>query len=106
MTTRFDNHILERTPHVLFISKFTYGLHHLILLRAGALHVDFKKIIKIDLVTTLIWIFIVGGLGFISGASFTLIKHKLEYLEIGILVAIVIFFIVGETISRILRKKI
>lgn len=106
LTSRFDNHLIEKTPHSIFISKFTYGLHHLLLLRAGVLHIDFRKLIRTDIFTTIAWIILVGGLGYISGASFQLVRHKLEYLEIGILASVVIFVILGESISRVLRKKI
>lgn len=106
LTSKFDNHLKDRTPHSIFISKFTYGLYHLLLLRAGIIHIDFKKIIKADTFVTVIWIIIIGGLGYISGISFDLIKHKLEYIEIGILISVLLFILIGELVSKILEKKI
>jgi membrane-associated protein len=106
LTSRFDAHPKERTFHSIFLSKFTYGLHHLLLLRAGITHVNFKKLIKIDILATTVWIALIGGLGYASGASFDLIKHKLEYFEIGVLFAVLIFIVIGEIVSRILRKMI
>ncbi len=106
LTSKFDSHLKERTFHTIFLSKFTYGLHHLLLLRTGSLHIDFKKVIKTDLVATTVWILIIGVLGYASGASFTLVKHRIQYFEIGFLGAVLIFIILGEIISRILRKNI
>ncbi len=104
LTSKFDNHIKERTFHTIFLSKFTYGLHHLLLLRAGTLHIDFKKIIKTDLIATTVWIFIIGFLGYASGASFALIRHRIQYFEIGFLAILIIFVIGGEIVSKLIRK--
>ncbi len=106
LTSKFDNHIKEKTFRAVFVSKFTYGFHHLILLRAGIIKTNFRKFIEIDILATIIWIIIIGSLGYASGASFELIKHKLEHSELGVLAAVIIFIIIGEIISKILRKKI
>ncbi len=106
LTSKFDDHIKDRPFRTVFISKFTYGLHHLILLRAGIIKSNFRKFIEIDILATVVWIIIVGSLGYASGASFELVKHKLEHFEIGVLAAVFIFIILGEIVSRILRKKI
>lgn len=101
-----DDHLINRLPHTIFVSKFVYGIHHLIILRAGALNVDLKKLIRYNLLPTLLWILLIGGLGYIFGASFTLIKKYVKFVEIGLLIALIIFFIIEKFIKKRSEKKL
>ncbi len=101
-----DNHLINRLPHTIFVSKFIYGTHHLIMLRAGALNIDLKKIIKYNFLPTLLWILLIGGLGYLSGASFIIIKKYVRFIEIGLLIALIIFFIVERFIKKRSEKKL
>ncbi len=101
-----DAHLINRLPHTIFVSKFTYGIHHLVMLRAGALNIDFKKIIKYNLFPTLLWILFIGGLGYLSGASFVIIKKYVRFIEASLLIALIIFFIVERFIKKRSEKKL
>ena len=101
-----DSHLIERLPHTIFVSKFIYGTHHLIMLRAGALNINLKKIMKYDFLPTLLWILLIGGLGYLSGAYFIIIKKYVRFVEIGLLIALIIFFIIERFIKKRSEKKL
>lgn len=102
----FDNHLMFRTIRTIFLSKFIYGVHHAILIRSGMLKIELKKYCKIDFVTTIIWMVIVGGLGFISSISFDRIKHLLKFWGGTFLAVTLIFLILSYLISYEARKKL
>ena len=102
----FDEHLKKRTIWTIFISKFVYGLHRPTLLRAGMLRLPFKKFIEGDISASIIWIFLIGGLGYISSASFLLIKHYLRYTEITLLLGLITFILISHIITHISKKKL
>ncbi len=102
----FDDHLKQRTAHTIFLSKFIYGVHHAILIRAGMLKIRLNKFIKIDFISTLAWIIIVGGLGFASSISFDKIKHQIRFLEGTFLVAAICFLLFSYLISYQVKKKL
>lgn len=102
----FDIHIVDRLFRTIFISKFMYGFHHLILMRAGALGVGAKKLLKIDFFATFIWILVVGGLGFLSSVSFSTIKHYLRSVEIFLLLGIVTLLFIQHFVAGRLKEKL
>lgn len=103
----FDTHIAERPFRTLFLSKFTYGIGHLLLTRAGLLGISPKKFLEADVLAVLSWAAVVGGLGYLGSASFVLIHRYLRILGFGILIAWILFFIAGERIlSYFLRKRL
>ncbi len=101
-----DNLLLEHPRKTIFISKFTYNFYHLTLLRAGALNLKWKDLMKIDIPVSLLWIFIVAGLGYFSGEVSSLLKKQFHYLEIGLLVFFILFLTGSFFLSRQLKKKL
>ncbi len=107
VTGPFDEHLEQNTLRTLFISKFIYGFHHFILARAGVLKIKFDEFVKYDLLSNLAWIVIVGGLGYLSGASFLLMKHYLKFAEYALILGLAIFLTLDLLIVKFgLRKKI
>lgn len=106
-TGRLDDHLLTKPLRTLFISKFIYGFHHLILARAGVLKLKFKEFIKDDFISNLSWIFIVGGLGYLSGASFIFIRRYFKFAEYTLLAGLAIFLLADFFVVKYgLKKKI
>lgn len=87
----------------IFFSKFLYGLNHITILAVGASKIDFKRFIKLSAVTIVFWEFVMLGLGYFVGHSFTLLKHYVKDISI-FLAASVIAFIVLELIIKKLVK--
>lgn len=107
VTSRFDTHLAERPFRTLFISKFTYGIGHLLLARAGLLRVKPQKFLKADVTAILIWALLVGGLGYLSSASFVLVRQYLRVFGIVLLIGWIVFFVVGERLlTKILKKRL
>lgn len=103
----FDAHLKEWPFRTLFISKFTYGIGHLLLTRAGLLKFSRAEFFKADTVAILVWAIIVGGLGYLSSASFVLVHRYLRIVGFLLLIFWILFFIVGERmLSAILRRKL
>ena len=103
----FDARLTKRPLRTIALSKFAYGLNHAMIMRAGMLHLPLKQLMKHDVVATLPWIIIVGALGYGSSGIFLHIKSYLRYAEIGLLIAIVSFYLFEHfIITKILRRKL
>lgn len=104
ITTPFDQHIAKRPFKTILISKFAYGIHHAILIRAGALGIPVKKYIRIEIVSSLLWITIIGGLAYFSKQSFDHVRHTLHKAELSLLFGVIVFFIFWKIMSKLIRK--
>lgn len=102
----FDDHLLQRPWHTIFLSKFIYGIHHAILVRAGMLKFKLSRYFKIDLISTLAWTTIVGGLGFLSSLSFERMRHQIKFMEGLLLAVILILLLVSYLVSYQAKKEL
>lgn len=105
LTQPFDEKLKSSPLQTIFLSKFTYGIGHVIFFRAGALKIKWRKIEQSDILATLFWMSIVGSLGYFSGASFSYIKHYLRFGEIALLLGLFIFFGLEYLITKKANKK-
>lgn len=87
----FDSSLLHRPLRTMFISKFAYSLHRPLLFRMGELGVQPSVFLRNNVISTLGWMIVVGGLGYVSGASFSLIKHYMRVVEIAVLGGLLLF---------------
>ena len=101
-----DNHLEVRPFHTIFVSKFVYGFHTLIFMRAGILNFNLVKLFKYNLIPNIVWIIVILGLGYFSGASFLIVKKYFRFTEIGLFVFILIFFILEYFLSKKYKKKL
>lgn len=101
---RFDRHFAAHPFLTLFISKFAYGLHHLVVFRVGGLRGDGRTFARYDVPATLLWIVIVGTLGYLSGASLSLVERHLRSVELALLSAIVCVIIIEHIVARLMRE--
>lgn len=106
LTSRFDEHLSKRPWHTLFLSKFAYGLHHPILMRAGAIGIHARKFLRSDILASLAWIAIVGGLGYASSASLPVVRHRFRFAERALLVSLVAFFLFEWFVRRSSKKRL
>lgn len=100
----FDDHLLSRTFHTIFISKFTYGTYHAILVRAGMLRFPIRRFIGYDAISTVVWMAVVGGLGYFSSYSFSLIRQYIKIAEVGLLFGVLFFIFLSRYIAKRSRK--
>lgn len=106
ITGQFDEHLTNSTLRTIFISKFIVGFHHFLLARAGVLKIKYNEFFKDDFVANIAWLAIVGGLGFLSGASFVLVKEYLKFAEIALALGLFVFFILDYLVIKNLKKKL
>lgn len=106
VSKRLDKHLIKQPLTTIFISKFTYGIYHGVLLRAGALKIRFKTFLRAVASSSLIWLALIGGLAYFSSVSMILLKRYFKYGEIGLVIGIIIFFIITHFISGFSKKEI
>jgi membrane protein DedA with SNARE-associated domain len=106
LTGPFDHFLLAHPGKLMGISKFAYGIHHALWARAGALNLNLKKLIIIDIFATAVWIIIAGGLSYVFSASFNEVTRYIGYLEIGLLISLVIFVYVQQKIGKFVTNRL
>lgn len=99
LTAPLESSFHRRPGVTIFISKFLYGVNHAILVRAGMLGIDQATFLKYNSIASILWILIVGGLGYAAGASVSLISHRVRVVELGLVLGLFILFGV-EYIAR------
>ncbi len=106
MAEPFDDHLKDRLFHSVFVAKFVYGLHLAIIMRIGSLKLPIKEFIRADALATVVWIFVVGGLGYLSSESvaFFSAQKYLKYTEVALAAGIVLYMILHRYISRYSKK--
>lgn len=106
ITKTLDKRLQNYPVSTLCITKFTYGIHHAILLRAGAIRIPFKKYLLTMFFAAAFWTTIIGGLAYFSSASIDSFKRYIKYGEVGLLIGIIIFFAIMHLLSKLGRKEI
>lgn len=101
-----DEKLKIRLFRTVFVSKFTYGLRSAIFFRAGTLRIKWAKIEPADILATLVWMLVIGSLGYLAGASFTPFKSYLRYGEIALLLGLIIFFALEHLIVKKSKGKL
>jgi membrane protein DedA with SNARE-associated domain len=86
----------------LLATKFIYGTHHVAVLALGASPMSVRRYLKSEVPATVLWVGMIGGLGLMFATSFHALKRSLHYVEIGLLLAAVIYL----AIDRLLRRKL
>lgn len=104
LTTRFDTHLSKRPWHTLFVSKFAYGLHHPILMRAGAVGMPPRRFLWNDMLATLLWVAVVGGIGYAASASAVALP-RLRFVERTLFLGLVSFFLIEWLIRRYAKRR-
>lgn len=102
----FDEHLKNNPLRTIFIAKFTYGLNHMMILRAGTLQIRWQDLEKSDILAIISWMAIVGSLGYFSSASFIYVKHYLRFGELALLFGLIIFFGLEYFITKKTKKEL
>ncbi|MGC1455392.1 MAG: VTT domain-containing protein [Nitrospirota bacterium] len=90
---------IEKNPfHVIFLSKFLYGLNHSTLVVLGFLKVPFGHFIRIQFISSFIWALLFLTVGYIFGSVALTFTHRLgHFMLLGfsslIAVALIIYLI-------------
>jgi len=100
-----DKQLLTNPIRAIFVSKFAYGTHRITLIRSGALKISFRLYFKYASLASLLWVTIIGSLGYASSAlAGSIFPHYIKFAEIALLIGIIILFILSWLISKIFRR--
>jgi membrane protein DedA with SNARE-associated domain len=106
-TGPINRRLAARPGIVIFVSKFTYGLNKITLLRSRTNGVGFRRFIAIELFTVICWMSVIGNLAwFASAISSEYFKKYIEYSEIGLLFGIVLMTLFVHLIKRIAHRAL
>lgn len=97
-TGHFDEHFINRPKTALLISKFIYGLYRAAAIRVGILENDIKKYLKQIIPIIILWMAVIGSVGFALGAAFSLMEKYLRYAELILLILFVLIILVQRLI--------
>jgi len=100
---------IEKNPfHVIFLSKFLYGLNHSTLVVLGFLKVNFPHFIRIQFFSSFIWslLFLTVGYAFGSVAlTFTTkLRHFMIFAIISFILVAVVIYLVDQFIEKSEQK--
>lgn len=98
---RIDDHLRRRPFHTILMTKFTYGLHRAILLRAGAIGLPTKTFLRSDLLASTFWLSVVAAVVYFSKFSLVFLHQYFRAGEIVLLLAFVIFLLVEKLFVKI-----
>jgi membrane protein DedA with SNARE-associated domain len=97
---------IENNPwHVIFISKFIYGLNHSTILVLGYLKIEFKHFIKIQFFTSLLWVMIFLMVGYIFGDAALAFTHRLDRIVIIAVIFFIGLIVVEKIIGFVIARK-
>lgn len=91
---------------MIFISKFTYGIHHSLLVQAGVSRMSPLLYNRIIIISIIVWVAAITSAGYFFGASFEALKHYIKYGEIGLLLGLIILVLSERFIRRVANEKI
>ncbi len=100
----FDKHFTDRPLTTILISKLAYGIHRVILLRAGQ-KMPFRTYARCIIIADVLWFTAVVLLAVVFSATVgPVLRHWLRYIEILILL-VVLGFIFFERIVEFISEK-
>lgn len=100
-----DAQLQQRPLKIIFISKFLYGLHHAVLMRVGNLKLPLNKFLQTDAIAIVLWVTMVGGLGYLSGVSFPILKRSIKFAEVVLAAGFLIFLSLPRLIQLGITKN-
>ena len=97
---------IEKNPyHVVFISKFLYGLNHSTILVLGYLNIGFKHFLQVQLLTSLVWSIIFLTIGYLFGEAALSFTHRLDKLVVLAILFFIALLIAERIVRLVVRKK-
>lgn len=110
--TRFLKHIEKRVRNVMprfkkkpfwsiFISKFIIGLNHIVIIYAGFLKINYKKYLKAEIASTVIWAPLLLYIGYLFGYTALSISKEIWKFSLIVLLLIIGFMLLDKLTGKI-----
>lgn len=106
LASPLDDHIQNHPIKTIFFSQFAYGIHHAIWIRAGLIKAPIRYLVKIDILSSIVWVLVIGGLGYASSATLLPIGKYVKYAELILLVAFLAFMVLQHYLSKLSKKQL
>jgi len=101
----FDKIFGKKIILTLSIVKMLYGTRVIAIFYIAKERIKFKKFILANLVATLVWLVIIGGIGYLIGIGFTYLIKFVKGAQIAI-VLFILFIIAFDLIQKRINKDI
>lgn len=85
----------------IFISKFIEGANHIVIIFSGYKKIDYKKYLRAEIISTLIWAPLLLSLGYFFGYTALNISKEIWRFSLIILILMILFFLVDKLIGWI-----
>jgi len=96
---------IDKNPfHVIFLSKFIYGLNHSTLVMLGLLKTSFGHFLCIQVFASFIWTLLFIIVGYIFGSVAITYTQRLKHFLFMTLLSLVVVVIVAHIIGRMIKK--
>jgi len=97
---------VEKNPyHVVFISKFLYGLNHSTILVLGYLEIEFKHFLRVQLFTSLVWSLLFLTIGYLFGEAALAFTHRFDKFVIVAVIFFIGLLLAEKIISFVIERK-
>ncbi|MFA5076379.1 MAG: DedA family protein [Patescibacteria group bacterium] len=98
----FDSH----GGKTIFISKFLYGSNKVALVVAGSARMAYRKLVKYDGPTIIVWAILFFSLGYLFGQGFGLLSEYIKGAEKILLIIFLIFLSLWFLFERKIKKEV
>ncbi|MFH1392683.1 MAG: DedA family protein [bacterium] len=99
---KFNHH----SNKIILFSRFLFGMRVATILMAGANNFNYKKFLKFNAISGILWVIAIAFLGFVFGASFVLLRKILKYSALAITVLVILGIVIYYFITKKTKKKI
>jgi len=101
-----DDHLRRDPDRTLLLARFTYGgVCRATIIRSGSMPIPYLRFLTATLRAVLIWMILVGGLGYAASFGLSWIHHYLRFAEITFMLALVAFFLLEHGIADRIKAK-
>jgi membrane protein DedA with SNARE-associated domain len=84
----------------LLISKFVYGTQRATLVSLGSTGMSLRHFLVREIPAALIWIVVLGGIGYWFAGVLTVVRHYVRFFELGILVLVLTYLVFRMVMRR------
>jgi membrane protein DedA with SNARE-associated domain len=103
----FDRHLMERPERTLLLAKFTYGgICRALIVRSGALRMPLERFTAASIQAVIIWMAVIGGLGYATSAGLSQAGHYLRFAEVALVVGMAIFILAERAAARRIKERL
>ena len=96
---------IDKNPfHVIFLSKFIYGLNHSTIVMLGLLKTPFVHFLRIQAVASIIWSLLFITVGYLFGSVAITYTRRLKHFLLITLLSLLVVVICAHIIGRCIKK--